>query len=78
MSYQQTGLLIATAGAALILIGLIVWAGGLSWFGRLPGDIRIERDNIRVFLPLASMLLISVVLSVGLTVALRLIRRWFS
>ena len=48
---------------ALVLVGLAVWSGALGWFGRLPGDIRIERDSMRIYIPLASMLLISVVLT---------------
>jgi hypothetical protein len=44
-------------------VGLAVWSGALGWFGRLPGDIRIERDSMRIYIPLASMLVISVVLS---------------
>ena len=38
MSHQQVGLWIIGAGFVVIVVGLIVWAGGLSWFGRLPGD----------------------------------------
>jgi Protein of unknown function (DUF2905) len=38
----------------------------LSWFGRLPGDIRIEGSNVRVYAPIVSMLAISLVLSLVL------------
>jgi hypothetical protein len=41
----------------------LVWTGALSWFGRLPGDIRYESGSTRVYVPWVSMLLISVVLS---------------
>jgi len=53
------------AGIILIAIGLILWlAPGLfSWFGKLPGDIRIEKENTRVFIPITSMLLISIILT---------------
>ena len=57
------GPMIVLAGVALVLVGLAVWSGALGWFGRLPGDIRIERDSMRIYIPLASMLVISVVLS---------------
>lgn len=67
------GPLLVGLGVILVLVGLLVWSGALSWFGRLPGDIRIERDSVRVYIPLASMLLISVVLSV----VLYLVRRLF-
>ncbi len=60
---RQTGLLIIVVGAAMVFVGLIAYFGGLSWFGNLPGDIKIERGNTRIYFPLVSMLLISVLLS---------------
>ena len=44
----------------------------LSWFGRLPGDIRIERPHTRIYIPLTSMLLVSVALSLIAAVLRRL------
>lgn len=73
MAAPSAGPLIIVAGLVVVLIGILVWLGGLSWFGRLPGDIRIERDTVRVYIPLVSMLVISVVL----TLLLNLIRRFF-
>lgn len=64
MTSSSPGPLLVVIGLVVVLIGLAVWSGALSWFGRLPGDIRIERESTRVYIPLASMLLISVVLSV--------------
>jgi hypothetical protein len=69
---QQTGLLIVAAGVVLVVLGLLVWAGGLSWFGHLPGDLRVERGGTRVFVPITSMLLVSVVLTVLVNLARRL------
>ena len=66
------GPLLVGLGAVLVLLGLLVWSGALSWFGRLPGDIRVERDSMRVYVPFASMLVVSVVLSVVLYVVRRL------
>lgn len=51
------------AGILLAVVGLIVNTGALSWFGRLPGDIRIERDNVRFYFPVVSMLVVSIALS---------------
>jgi hypothetical protein len=55
----------------LIIFGLALVALGLVWpvidkigLGRLPGDIVIERDNFRIYIPLATSLLVSVVLSI--------------
>lgn len=56
------------AGAVLVAIGLAVWAGGLSWFGHLPGDIRIGGRNTQVFIPITSMIIVSVVLTMVLSV----------
>lgn len=51
----------------MLAVGVLAWTGGLSWFGRLPGDIRIERENTRVYIPLVSMLIVSVVVSILLS-----------
>ena len=60
------GKTIMILGMALLIVGAaITWAPWLlSWFGRLPGDIRIERPSGTVFVPLASMLVLSIVLTV--------------
>ena len=71
MSTPSAGPIIVMAGVALVLIGLLVWWGGLSWFGRLPGDIRIERESVHVYIPLVSMFLVSVVLSLILNLLSR-------
>jgi hypothetical protein len=57
------GVILITLGLSLALVGLLVWVGVFGWFGRLPGDIRIERESVRVFFPFASMLVVSLVLS---------------
>ncbi len=74
MSHQQTGLLIIAIGVGIVLLGAMVWLGGLSWFGKLPGDIRIQGQSGTVFIPITSMIVISVVLSVGLNLLLRFLR----
>jgi len=63
---SSPGPLLVGLGVTLILIGLLLWSGSLSWFGRLPGDIRIERDSVQIFIPLASMIVVSVVISLVL------------
>jgi membrane protein implicated in regulation of membrane protease activity len=62
---------LVVAGVALVLIGLLAQTGALGWFGRLPGDIRIERPNSSFYFPIVSMLVVSVVLSLLLHVARR-------
>jgi len=56
------GLLIALAGVVLVLVGRV------PWIGRLPGDIHIQRGNFIFYFPLATSLLLSVVLSLLLYV----------
>jgi len=61
----------APIGKFLIVVGLVVVGAGLllllsdkiPWLGRLPGDITIKRDNITFFFPLATCILISVIVS---------------
>jgi len=59
------GKLFVVAGVALLLIGLaLLYAPGLlNWFGRLPGDIQFERGQTRVFIPLTSMIIVSLALT---------------
>lgn len=52
-------------GIVLVVLGGLAWAGMLGWFGRLPGDIRIERGATRVYVPLVSMLLLSLAISLA-------------
>jgi hypothetical protein len=73
MSGASPGALLVAVGVVLILIGLLIWSGSLAWFGRLPGDIRIERESVHIYVPIVSMLLVSAVLSL----VLYLVRRFF-
>ena len=70
---RSVGLLVVVAGVLIVVVGLLIYSGALSWFGRLPGDIRYERGSVRVYIPIVSMLLISV----ALTVLFNLLRRFF-
>ena len=70
--HSPLGPILVVVGLVLVVVGLVAWAGGLAWFGRLPGDVRWQNGTVRVYAPIASMLLVSVVL----TVALALVRRF--
>lgn len=68
---RDLGPLLVGLGVLLVVVGAVAWAGGLGWFGHLPGDIRVERPGLRVYVPITSMVLVSVVV----TVVLWLVRR---
>lgn len=70
---RSVGLLVIIGGVLIIVVGVLIYSGALSWFGRLPGDIRYERGSVRVFIPIVSMLLISL----ALTVLFNLLRKLF-
>lgn len=67
---QPIGKIIVVIGVVLIAVGLLVWLAGdkFSWFGHLPGDIRVERKNMRFYAPITSMILLSIFLSLLLWV----------
>ena len=73
MNPASPATILIAIGVGLILVGLLIWSGSLSWFGRLPGDIRIERETVRVYVPIVSMLVVSLVVSL----VLYLVRRFF-
>ena len=51
-------------GAVVLLLGVILWTGfAPKWLGRLPGDIRIERNHSAFYFPIVTCIIISVVLS---------------
>ncbi len=59
------GTWLIVGGILLLVTGLLVNSGLLSWFGRLPGDIRVERDDVHFYFPIVSMLVVSAVLSLA-------------
>jgi Protein of unknown function (DUF2905) len=69
---RTVGLFVIVSGACLLVAGVLIYMGGLNWFGRLPGDIRYEGERTQIYVPLVSMLLISLALSL----ILYLIRRF--
>ncbi len=73
---QQIGKLLVITGVLLAVTGAVIWllSGRLSWFGHLPGDIHIRRENFSFYFPLTSMLLVSAVLSFLLWLIGRLFR----
>jgi hypothetical protein len=60
------GKLLIAIGVVSIVIGVLVLyvPGAIGWIGRLPGDINIDRNGTRIFVPITSMIIISIVLTV--------------
>lgn len=69
---RDLGRIIVVVGIAVVVVGVLVQVGALRWFGNLPGDIRFEGESSRVFVPITSMVVVSVVLSILLNVVQRL------
>ena len=72
---RASNILIAIGGSLLVMgVALRYFPGLFSWFGNLPGDIRRETENTTVFIPITSMLVVSVILTIVLNVVGRLFR----
>lgn len=72
MDSRSAGVIVIAVGAIIVVGGLLMLSGGLSWLGRLPGDIRFEGQNVKVYIPIVSMLLVSALLSIVIWVVRRL------
>ena len=72
---SQTGKFIILAGVIIVVIGIIIsfFSDKLSFLGKLPGDIRIEKENFRFYFPITTM----IILSILLTVIINIIKRFF-
>lgn len=62
---MQAGKILVIIGIILVVAGAVIWLAGdkLDWLGRLPGDIRIEKENTRIYFPITTMLIISLLFS---------------
>lgn len=71
---QNTGKYIIVFGAIVVIVGLMIYFfhDKLHWIGRLPGDIRVEKENFRFYFPITTMILLSLVL----TLVINIIRRF--
>lgn len=62
---ERIGKSITLIGIFIVIAGVIIWFWGdkLRWLGKLPGDIRIEKENFSFYMPITTMIIISVVIS---------------
>jgi hypothetical protein len=77
MELGTAGKWIIAVGAMLVVLGGVVWLAGRAGLplGRLPGDVRLNRGNVTLYLPCATTIILSLLLTVGLNVLLRLLNR---
>lgn len=64
--------LIGVGSVFIIIGGILLLVGRFPMFGKLPGDILIERENMRVFIPIGTMLLVSLILTIVINVLARI------
>lgn len=71
---QEMAKWLILAGVLVVFVGIVIYFfhDKLHWVGRLPGDIRVERENFRFYFPITTMILLSVLV----TLVIRLLRRF--
>lgn len=71
---HNTGKYIIAFGVFIVVVGLVIYFfhDKLYWFGRLPGDVRIERENFRFYFPMTTMILISLLITLIINILKRL------
>jgi magnesium-transporting ATPase (P-type) len=72
---QQTGKYILIAGVIIVAAGIIIYFfhDYFKWIGNLPGDFRIEKQSFRFYFPLATMIIISLLI----TIIINIFKRFF-
>lgn len=75
MEFEQLGRLLLVLGVGLLLVGGLMVLLGKIGFGKLPGDIHIQRENFTCFAPIVSMLLLSILLTIVVNVAIRFLNK---
>jgi hypothetical protein len=66
---RELGKFVVVIGIIMTLVGLVMWSGfAPKWLGRLPGDIRIEREHSAFYFPIVTCIILSIVLSLLLSI----------
>jgi Protein of unknown function (DUF2905) len=61
---NEFGRILVMIGLGIVLVGVLLWSGfGKGWIGRLPGDIRYSRGDFSFYFPIATCLLVSILLT---------------
>ncbi|PYL67643.1 MAG: DUF2905 domain-containing protein [Verrucomicrobia bacterium] len=66
---REMGKFVAIIGVLIALVGLMMWGGFMpKWLGRLPGDIRIEREHTAFYFPIVTCIILSILISLLLSI----------
>lgn len=73
ITMNSFGKYVIVAGVIIVVLGTIIYffSDKLHWVGRLPGDIRVEKDNFRFYFPVTTMIIASILL----TIIIQIIKR---
>ena len=76
MSFDELGKWLIIGGLVLAVTGVVIWLlGRLPFFGNLPGDIHIQTQNVSCFIPIVSMIIISVIATIILNIVIRIVNK---
>ncbi len=74
--FESLGRFLLIIGGVIFLLGLaIILVGRIPWAGQLPGDIVVRRERFGCYIPLATSILLSILLTLLLNLAARVLRR---
>ncbi len=76
MNFDELGKWLIIGGLVMAVTGVTIWLlGRLPFFGNLPGDIRIQQGNVSCFVPIVSMVILSIIATIVLNIILRIINK---
>ena len=76
MSFAELGKWLVIAGVGLALLGGVIWLlGHIPFFGNLPGDIHIQTQNFGCFIPIVSMIILSILATIVLNIIIRIVNK---
>ena len=76
MNFGDLGKWLVLAGIGMVLLGGLIWLlGRLPFFGSLPGDIHIQTQNVSCFVPIVSMIILSIVATIILNIIIRIVNK---
>lgn len=76
MNFDELGKWVVLAGLVLVFVGGLMWLlGHIPFLGNLPGDIHIQTQNVSCFIPIVSMIIVSVVATIILNIIIRIMNK---